>query len=76
LGTIPSIDTNGSFGKQQLEACKRAVKAIMQIGIVVDQPARIHQKAVVIDYGIDWSCSINQVPLKAKLSSLFRLTEK
>ena len=74
---IPSNDTNGSFGKQQPEACERTVKAIRQKGIVVDQRARIHQKAVVIDSDIAWSGSLNPLSFGGKtLESMWTSREK
>ena len=74
---IPSNDTNGSFGKQQPEACERTVKAIRQKGIVVDQRARIHQKAVVIDSDIAWSGSLNPLSFGGKtLESMWTNREK
>ena len=74
---IPSNETNGSFGKQQPQECERTVIAIRQKGIVVDQRARLHQKAVVIDSDIAWCGSLNPLSYAGKtLESMWTNREK
>ena len=74
---IPSNETNGSFGKQQQQECERTVIAIRQKGIVVDQRARLHQKAVVIDSDIAWCGSLNPLSYAGKtLESMWTNREK
>ena len=63
---MPSNETNGSFGRSQPEACEKAIKRIRQVGIVVDQRVRLHQKAVLIDSDIVWHGSLNPLSYAGK----------
>ena len=63
---LPSNETNGSFGKSQPEACEKVIKRIRQVGIVVDQRVRLHQKAVLIDSDIVWHGSLNPLSYAGK----------
>ena len=63
---MPSNETNRSFGRSQPEACEKVIKRIRQIGIVVDQRARLHQKAVLIDSDIVWHGSLNPLSYAGK----------
>ena len=63
---LPSNETNGSFGRSQPEACEKVIKRIRQVGIVVDQRVRLHQKAVLIDSDIVWHGSLNPLSYAGK----------
>ena len=74
---VPSNETNGSFGKSQPDACLKTIKALRQEGIVVDQRARFHQKAVLIDADVAWFGSLNPLSYSGKtLESMLTIREK
>jgi len=74
---VPSNETNGSFGKNQPDACLKTIKALRQEGIVVDQRARFHQKAVLIDSDVAWFGSLNPLSYSGKtLESMLTIREK
>lgn len=74
---LPSNETNGSFGKNQPEACEKVIKRLRGMGVVIDQRVRLHQKAVLIDSDIVWHGSLNPLSYGGKtLESMMTCREK